>query len=218
MFKLIKMGKIGKLFLFGMVSFILNSCKNKNELEEYTYHPKGFYYQLFSFSDNVKKDNTNYIALINAMYKTQADSAFWNSTVDFDDKFYLKINPNKSGNTIEQFLQGANAEDSVCLLIKNKDFFKQQFYSKTVPAFSANDSVVKVYLKVKGIFRESGVDSLENLWAKNENLLVENYLKKELIQEAFTDSLNVCWLGGKPNYNNLNVLKNKTLSLRSYTK
>ncbi|MBL7917367.1 MAG: FKBP-type peptidyl-prolyl cis-trans isomerase [Bacteroidia bacterium] len=201
------------LFLLLLITLIFASCSTKSELDDFALHPKGFYYRLFSFSNNLKRDNTNYIALISAIYKTQSDSAFWSSNHDFDNKFYLKINPTQSGNYIEQFLQGANAEDSVCLLINNKDFFKQQFYSKNVPVFSAKDSVVKVYLKVLGIFKENAVDSLEKIWEENEKNLVKNYLMKEAIPNAFNDSLNVCWLMGKPNYNNLNLLKNKTVSM-----
>lgn len=199
-----------KIFLYTSVLFLF-SCGRKNEL--YTKHEKGFYYHLLAFNTDVKKDNTHFIALLDLNYSTQNDSVFWNSKSDYDDKYFMNIDPERSGNCIEAYLQMANEGDSACLLIPKETFFKQQFSSPRIPEFAKADSVVKVYLKIKTIFNTSRVDSLITEWALNETKLIKNYLEKNNITEYYKDSLNVYWLSGKPDLSAVNQLKNKTISM-----
>ncbi len=195
------------------VSFLLVFSCGRKKNEYYTKHEKGFYYHLLAFNSDVKKDNTHFIALLDLNYSTQNDSVFWNSKSDFDDKYFMNIDPEASGNCIEAYLQMANEGDSACLLIPKETFFKQQFSSKQIPTFTKKDSVVKVYLKIKTIFNTSRVDSLITEWALNETKLINDYLKKNNISNYYKDTLNVYWLAGKPDLSQVNMLKNKTISM-----
>lgn len=197
------------LFFSALILFF--SCGRKDEL--YTKHEKGFYYHLLAFNSDLEKDNTHFIALLDMNYCTQNDSVFWNSKTDFDDKYFVNIDPDKTGNCIECFLQKANEGDSVCLLIPKETFFKQQFQSKRVPQFMNKDSVVKVYMKINTIFNTSRVDSLITQWAMNEDKLIQDYLQKNNISNYYKDSLNVYWIGTRPDLTQINLLKGKTLSM-----
>lgn len=161
----------------------------------------------------MKKDNTNFIAVLDVDFATQKDSVFWSSRADFDDKFYVKIDPVNSANLIENYLQKANEGDSVCLLIPKKTFFKQQFYTEKLPGFCGSDTVVKVNMKVVALFNTNRVDSLLFEWAKSEGDLIKKYLATNHITNAYKDSLNVYWLNVKPNQSNINQLKDKTISM-----
>lgn len=199
-----------KLFLLSSILIML-SCGRKNET--YTKHDKGFYYHLLAFNSDLEKDNTHFIALLDLLYCTQKDSVFWDSKIDFDDKYFVNIDPDKTGNCIESYLQKANEGDSVCLLIPKETFFKQQYANDRVPYFSKKDSVVKVYMKIRTIFNTSRVDSLITNWAMNENTLISNYLKKNGISNYYKDSLNVVWIDGKPHPEKVNWLKGKTITM-----
>jgi hypothetical protein len=199
-----------KNFLFISIILIF-SCKRENET--FTRHEKGFYYHLLGFNTDVEKDNTHFIALLDMNYCTQNDSVFWNSKTDFDDKYFVNIDPDKTGNCIESYLQKANEGDSVLLLIPKDIFFKQQFASRKAPQFIGRDSTVKVYMKVKTIFNISRIDSLITQWAFHEHKLIDDYLKKNNISNYYKDSLNVYWIGTKPDPAQVNLLKGKTVSM-----
>ncbi len=200
-----------KYLLFFSALLLFFSCGRKDEL--YTKHEKGFYYHLLAFNSDLEKDNTHFIALLDMNYCTQGDSVFWNSKTDFDDKYFVNIDPEKTGNCIECFLQKANEGDSVCLLIPKETFFKQQFQSKRIPHFMSKDSVVKVYMKINTIFNTARVDSLITQWAMNEDKMITDYLQKNHISNYYKDSLNVYWIDAKPDLTQVNSLKGKTISM-----
>lgn len=194
-----------------MLLFIAGCERNNHSV--FSKHNKGFYYHLVSFNTDLKKDNTHFIALLDIDYLTQTDSVFWSSKTDYDDKYFMYVAPQSTGNLIETYLQTANEADSVILLIPKTIFFKQQFSTSKLPYFSTNDSVVKVNLKVKRLFNTNQVDSLVLNWKKKENDLIVAYLEKNGIKEYYKDSLNVYWIGRKPNFSNINLLRDKTISM-----
>lgn len=205
-----KQNSILKLLI--AVLILLQGCGKKNE-SEFTKHPNGFYYHLVSFVNDVKKDNTHFIAVLDVDFATQKDSVFWSSKSDFDNKFYVQIDPENSHNFIETYLQQANEGDSVCLLLPRKAFFKQQFFTERLPSFNASDSVVKVNMKVTALFNTSRIDSLLFEWAKNEGDLIKKYLASNHLNNYYKDSLNVYWLNGRPDKTHINALKDKTISM-----
>ncbi len=187
------------------------SCSKK--ASEYTKHPNNFYYKLISFANDSNRNNKGYLAILNASYATQHDSVFWTSSTDFNDKFYISVNPSESGNAIEHFVLNSNEGDSASLLIPCAEFFKQQFVTNKVPDFCKNDSVIKVNLKIAGLFNANKFDSLQFAWAAKENKLIKEYLKNNGINTYHVDGMNVHWLSGKPNAENVDKLKNKTISM-----
>ncbi len=204
--------KFPALFL-AVVYIVIWSCTPKKPYADFTRHPSGFYYKLLAFSEESKRQNSGYVAIVQAQFKTQSDSVFWDSSKDFFNRFYIKIKDNPESDLLMHYLKEANVGDSCCLLIEKKIFFNSRFFSKDAPAFTSNDSMVKVYLKVNSLFRVSSVDSLEAFWSKEEKRLVDDYLISAKTQGYWRDSLEVVWLLGKPDYANLNNLKNKTISL-----
>lgn len=190
---------------------VIASCTQKKA--EYTKHPDNFYYKLISFANETNRNNQGYLAILNASYATQDDSVFWTSSIDFNDKFYVKVDPTESGSSIERFLLNSNEGDSACLLIPCSSFFKQQFVTNTIPDFCKNDSIIKVNLKITGLFSSEKYDSLQFAWAAKENKLIKDYLKSNNINSFYIDGMNVYWLSGKPNPENMDQLKNKTISM-----
>ena len=202
-----------KQFIFLiLIIFFFSRCGKKND-GLYSKHDAGFYYHLVSFANDEKKNNTHFIALLDIAYATQNDSVFWTSRTDYDDKYFMNIDPETTHNFIESYLMNANEGDSVNLLIATSEFFKQQFFTKRIPSFVKNDSIVKVNFKIKTLFNTTKVDSLLTAWALNETQLIKNYLTENNIQSFYKDSLNVVWLNGKPNHENVGALKNKTISM-----
>jgi len=194
-----------------VVSFFTGCERTQNS--KFSKHTKGFYYQLISYTSDLKKDNTRFVALLDINYLNQGDSVFWNSKTDYDDKYFMYVNPEVTDNFIETYLQFANEGDSVNLLMPKSIFFKQQFSTNKIPVFTSRDSIIKVNLKVKKLFNPSQVDSLVVEWAKKENNLIVSYLQKNNISGYFKDSLNVYWLAGKPDFSRAKLLKDRTVSL-----
>ncbi len=164
----------------------------------YSKHPAGFHYQLLAFTKDENRNNLNQIVFLDAAFANQNDSVFWNSHSDFGDKFYLHLKKNDRQNLIEYFLEKANEGDSALLLIPVKAFFKQQFSSSKIPSFSQNDSVVKIYLKIRSIFSPDKADSLQMSWAAIEKRQISDYLREQNIQQNLFDSMGVYWLEGRP--------------------
>ena len=194
-----------------LLSFFYGCERSQNS--KFTKHNKGFHYQLISYNTDLKKDNTRFAALLDLNYLTQNDSVFWDSKSDYDDKYFMYVNPAVTGNLIETYLQLVNEGDSVNLLIPKSIFFKQQFATSKIPDFTLHDSIVKVNMKVKKLFNPTEVDSLVFHWAKKEKDLITAYLLKNNISSYFKDSLNVYWLNGKPDFSKAILLKDRTVSI-----
>jgi hypothetical protein len=195
----------GSLLLF-------SGCK-PDKKAVYTKHPSGFYYQLISFMNDENRNNLNHMVFLNATFSNQADSVFWNSNTDFNNKLFLYLKKNEKDNLIEFFLENANEGDSAILLIPVKTFFNQQFASNFIPSFCKNDSVVKVHLKIAALYPPSKSDSIQVSWANQEKKLIRYYLQQNQIKTGEFDSLGVYWISPKPASFPTDIPKNRTLEL-----
>lgn len=138
-----------------LVSFIVVffSCTNKQE-EAYTHHSSNFWYKLLAFSEDTCSEMSSNVACIhlNAVFKTQKDSVFYDSYNNLNDQFFLQVNNLDSNNLLLKACQGKCIGDSMELLIPTALFFNQNFNLRQIPFFSLKDSIVKVHMGISGYY------------------------------------------------------------------
>jgi hypothetical protein len=200
------------LIVTSSIILLFTGCK-PDKKAVFTKHPSGFYYQLISFMNDENRNNLNHMVFLNATFSNQADSVFWNSNTDFNNKLFLYLKKNEKENLIEFFLENANEGDSAVLLIPVETFFSQQFASNFTPTFCKNDSVVKVHLKISALYPPSKSDSIQVSWANEEKNLIRYYLEQNQIKTGAFDSLGVYWISPKPSSVPADIPKNRTLEL-----
>lgn len=200
------MWRFCKLF-FACIFLVLNSCKNNSKKTLFTYNKLGYWYQLISFNTNTLPNNKNAIYWLDASFKTQSDSVFWDSYNNLNDNFFLELSPDLNSNYLKHFISTQTEQDSSLLLIKTADFFTQQFNNNQIPFFSKNDSVVKINVKVKRIYSPTQFNNLRQNFAKKELEQIENYFSSVQKFEASKDSLGFYWID-KPETNTLPKIKN----------
>lgn len=189
--------KLGKgLFNLIIASLFFYACapKKNKSVSQFSYHPLGYYYQLLAFEQDTEKVISNRIAWLSATFKTQADSIFWDSFNNMNDKFYLSGDTSSTSNFIAHRVSRLQTLDSMCLLIKPSDFFSQQFKFDSVPFFSENDSVVKVNILLKKWYTTNEFRMVkENLLAQ-ELKQIHNYFTTEAEANAAMDPMGYYWI------------------------
>lgn len=185
-------------FLIIIFSFLifLFCCKNKKAESQayFSYHPLGYYYQLLSFEEKTDKLLPGKIAWISATFKTQKDSIFWDSFNNMNDKFYVRTDTNNNQNFIVNYVSQLEALDSVCILIKPKDFFAQQFKVDTIPFFSKTDTCVKIFLKLKALFTEEEFLKVQQDLELNEMRQIYKFYTTEAEANAAMDPAGFYWV------------------------
>ena len=135
-----------KITIFLLFILVFSFCKNAHKNKGYSLHPSGYWWQLISFSNDSTQFKPGAIAWIDASFKTQKDSIFYDSKHDMRDRFFIRTDSAQNYNLLKTLVSNCSQGDSVCVLIKTATFFEQQFKNKA-PYFCENDSVVKIYLK-----------------------------------------------------------------------
>lgn len=191
------------------------SCRHKNE-KHFSYNNLGYYFQLISFNSNAAPYQPNSIAWVDACFKTQSDSVFWDSHNNFNDNFFMAIDSTEKKIFFKHYISGLTAMDSAVLLIKTKDFYLQQFNSDKIPFFSKNDSIVKINFKIHQIFTGSEYANRNTNLLKQEAEIIESYFGSARDYEMAKDSLGFYWVD-KPKASPLPVIVYKDLVKLSYT-
>jgi FKBP-type peptidyl-prolyl cis-trans isomerase len=168
-------------------------CK-RHSVQNFSFHKSGYYYKLLSFDSESKEYHPHDIAWIAASFKTQADSVFWDSFNNLNDNFFIRTDTSQTTNFLLCHVARCAVADSVCLLIKPKDFFSQQFKSDSVPFFSVKDSVVKVNFKVKEIFTKADFDKRAGNFKSREQEQIQGYFKSEQNMERAWDNRGFYWI------------------------
>jgi len=176
---------------------LINACKRGHQ-KHFSYHPLGYYYQLIAFNSNASTYQPHSVAWIDAVFKTQDDSVFWDSRNNFNDNFFLEIDSLSTGNFIKNYISKLTTADSACLMIRTKDFYKQQFNSDKIPFFSKNDTVVKVDLKIRKIISADEYNNRTIDLLKQEAEQIEAYYKTPQEFEMARDSLGFYWIEKPP--------------------
>lgn len=200
------------LFFF----FAFTFCENPTKKNSFTYNTSGYWHQLLSFNTDSLSNIPNSIYWISASFKNQKDSIFWDSYNNLNDNFFIDKDSAKSSNFLIKFASTLSELDSCLLLIKTKDFYSQQFNVSQIPFFSKTDSVVKINIKVKKIYRQQEFQNLQINLAQKEVQEIENYFSNVKDFELSKDSLGFYWIE-KPIANTLPKIKFGDVISLSYT-
>ena len=213
---ILKFIKSNKFNLYYFLLFLIFgiSCTHKNE-KHFSYNELGYYYQLLSFNSNTTPYKPNTVAWIDASFKTQSDSVFWDSHNNFNDNFFLEIDSTSKTNFLKSYISTLTALDSGCLLVRKKDFYLQQFKSNKIPFFSEKDSVVKIDFKIRQIFSSNEFNNRNVNLLKQESDLIEAYYDSPRDFEMSRDSLGFYWVE-KPKTSILPVIVYKNTVKLSY--
>jgi FKBP-type peptidyl-prolyl cis-trans isomerase len=96
-----------------------------------------------------------------------------------------------------------------------KEFYLQHFNTDKIPFFSLNDSVVKIYFKLKQVLTLEEFNDRKINLASNESKQIESYFKTIQDYELSIDSLGFYWIE-KPNSSNMPEVKQKSVVKLSY--
>lgn len=143
-----------KFYQISLVSLIILfvACSEKR-VSDYSRHSEGFWHKLLAFKeDDCSIPATASIIKLNAEFKTQNDSVFYDSNNNLNNRYYFQFNGADSSNLIVKACAGKCTGDSIELLIPTKVFYEQNFKLGRVPYFSLNDSIVKVQFGISGFF------------------------------------------------------------------
>ena len=189
------------IFISALVALVI-SCGKKEKKNGFSYHPSGYYYQLISFESDSTTYRPNKVAWVTASFKTQSDSIFWDSFNNLNDKFYLESDSSEATDFFRSYVSKCSALDSACILIKTKDFFRQQFNTASIPFFSKNDSVVKINFKVKEVLEKTEFVKIQQDLVKKEEKQIQKYYGTRTEMQAAADPLGFYWVdraGGEGN-------------------
>lgn len=211
--KFIKSNKFNFLY-FSLFLLFGISCNHKNE-KHFSYNKLGYYYQLLSFNSNITPYEAKSIAWIDASFKNQADSVFWDSHNNSNDNFFLEIDSSSKTNFFKNYVSKLTSLDSGCMMVRKKDFYLQQFNSSKIPFFSRKDSVVKIDFKVRKIFSENEFINRSVNLLKEESDQIEAYYDSPRAFEMSRDSLGFYWLE-KPKPSALPTIIYKNIVKLSY--
>src|ERR1700741_431643 len=75
--------------LLSVFLFILASCTKEEKIKGYTETKSHLFYKLLAIGDGKKTPKSGEWLLIQALYKTQNDSVFWDSEHDSPDPYYI---------------------------------------------------------------------------------------------------------------------------------
>lgn len=182
-----------KAIIFFTFVTLIFSCGRKRNKTYYSHHPSGYHWKLISFTQDSAVYFGGKTAHVSALFCTQNDSVFYDSKHDLRDRFFVQIDSLNKNNKLRQLISRCNEGDSICALLPNSDFFKEQF-GREIPYFSKNDSVVKVYFKVKEILDDLAYDQLIHSIVSNEQNEIKSFFgSSEKMKEA-KDSLGFYWV------------------------
>lgn len=180
------------LLVTALFIFMTGCIRKKNT--EYHYHHHGYYYKLIAFAEEGLSNKKWQIARVSVVFKTQKDSVFWDSYNNLNDNFIVKRDTTQAANHLDKCLATYQKNDSVCVLIKTSDFYNEQFNLKQIPFFSQNDTVVKVYFKIKDELNATSFTSLKQDQEKREmGRLIAYFGGRQEVNFAL-DSLGFYWV------------------------
>ena len=181
------------LCLSSVFAGVFISCR-PSQKNDFTFDSLGYYFRLISFKTDTFVYQEEQIAWINVSFATQSDSVFWDSFNNLNNRFFIAIDSSVTSNFLKHSVSKASVSDSVCLLIKKKEFFKQQFKQSKIPFFCERDSVVKVNYKVNQILSKIQYENLKFDMAEQEKKQIKAYLEENSVHPVIPDSLGIYWL------------------------
>jgi FKBP-type peptidyl-prolyl cis-trans isomerase len=182
------------LITFFVLVLVVFSCESGKKKETFRKSPNGYWFRLLSFDEI---DSAHYepdgIAWVNAVFKTQNDSVFYDTRNDLKDRFFVRTDTAHQTSVFKYAIACSGEGDSLCILIKTAVFFKEQFNSK-VPEFCQKDSVVKIYYKVKNMLTKDEFAAIVRKNTNNELQEIENFFGSPENFEKARDPLGFYWV------------------------
>ncbi|MGZ4099229.1 MAG: FKBP-type peptidyl-prolyl cis-trans isomerase [Bacteroidia bacterium] len=180
-----------KLFTIGFAGLLLTNCRPFHKQDTFT-RKQDYWYKLLAFTTNNTHAKPGY-AWVDAVFKTQGDSVFYETRNEMQDRFFIKTDTLIKDNIFKRAISFSTEGDSVCVLIKPASFFKQQFKSE-VPFFCKNDSSVKIFYKVKRILTSEEYNDIVKTITNKELHEIESYFNSAMDFELAKDSLGFYWV------------------------
>jgi FKBP-type peptidyl-prolyl cis-trans isomerase len=134
---------------------IFFSCGTDEVFEGYTKKQNGIYFRLLSFNEGNRKIKEGDYVFLKAVYKTQADSVFWDSRYNAGKNYFFKITSKKLGSPFFGFLlKEYTSGDSLAFKI-NKNIFFRDVFDTIAPWFTQKDSVVNAEILIEKVLSEN---------------------------------------------------------------
>lgn len=168
------------------------ACRHDKK-EGYTQHADGYYYRLLAFVNDETRYSPGHVAWLSATFKTQADSVFWDSYNDLNDRFYVRLDSTVS-DLFRRYVSRCAAGDSASLLLSPGDFFSWQFGSDSIPFFSRSDTVVKISFRIKQVMSPAEFRSAASNLLDEETRRIAQFFGSEIRLEESRDPLGFYWL------------------------
>jgi FKBP-type peptidyl-prolyl cis-trans isomerase len=194
-----------------VTALLFTACQSETVRVEYSHHPAGYWWKLISFRSDTGTCQTGNIAWINASFKTQRDSVFYDSKYDLRDRFFVKVDPG-SDNLLKKLISCSAEGDSICALMNTRRFFKEQFKNAT-PLFCGSDSVVKVYFKIKKVLSPDEYKDVAQNIINNEAGEIEAFFGSAEKMKAARDSMGFYWVQKPAHNNGKDILKGDAVAL-----
>lgn len=179
-----------KFLLLTIVLFSFAFC-GQNIKQEYVVCFPGCWKKLLAFNTEQTLPEHGYLWL-SASFKTQDDSVFYDSQNDLHDRFYIRIN-SRTKSVFERAAQTLSEGDSALFLLKTDSFFAGQFNSPR-PLFAENDSVVRVYIRLKKVLNNDEFARLNKEFGYKETNEIISFFGSPEASELAKDPLGFFWV------------------------
>lgn len=157
------MKKLLKHCSFLVIFIIAFSCKKPTSaIEGYTRDINGFYYKLIALGDGNDHPNSSQVVIVDAVMKTQSDSIFWDTKHDAQNGLYISLSANELVNSGNSYFLNLVEGDSASLLINPRAFFRN-YFDTIVPSFCANDTLIKIDIKLNQIISRAEYKALKKM-------------------------------------------------------
>ncbi|MFL5752317.1 MAG: FKBP-type peptidyl-prolyl cis-trans isomerase [Bacteroidia bacterium] len=174
------------LFFQALALVLITSCTREEKIKGYTETDTHLFYKLLAIGDGKKNAKSGDWLVMEAIYRTQDDSVFWDSRHDVAGPYYLVFKDRCQTGCFNEYFPKMAEGDSLSFLVKKEAFYKEIFNS-AIPVFSEKDSVVKAELKLLKItdassypaylaeFKRRKEEAGENEYSQMDKYATENF-------------------------------------------
>ena len=169
-----------KIKLLLLVMVLAVSCSKNTQLEGYTRDDNGYYYKLLAIGDGNESPISESVVVLDAVMKTQSDSVFWDTKHDASNGLFVSLGTDKIiGSCMQHFMKMVEG-DSMSFLLKPSVLFRE-YFDTIIPQFCANDSLVKLDVRLNQIISKAEYQSLKQTSTGQDNEEDTELLELQLI-------------------------------------
>ncbi len=146
-----------------LILFILAGCKESpSDMKSYSRDDDGFYFKLLALGDGNDHPTTDQVVVLDAVMKTQSDSVFWDTKHDAQNGLYIALSANELKHSCNPYFLNLVEGDSASFYVSTKVFFRN-YFDTIVPSFCAQDSLVKIDIKLNQIISKAEYLALKKM-------------------------------------------------------